>query len=305
VARSALVAVVLLGFVATSARAQDDVEEEARQLFMDGAERFSAEEYAGALESFTASYALRQVPIVLFNMAQTLRLLGRDAQALLAYERYLLEETDLDPERAAAIDETMNELRARLAGVRLLVTMPGVEVRVGTRLLGTSPFPDVLWVEPGRQTFTATREGYRDATRTTTLRAGSEHDVRLGMEEIPPEGTIVVEANVDTATVEIDGRDYGRVPVEAQLSPGEYEVEVDASGYRGWDRDVTLGDEQRLELLAELEVRDPIAGKWWFWAALGGAVAVGLAIVLGVTLKPEPPQPLEGDIVDTVQALRW
>ena len=72
---------------------------------------------------------------------------------------------------------------------------PGVEVRVGERLLGTSPFPERVWVTPGSRRFEATKENHEPATRTVELRAGEEATVRLAPQALPAEGTLVVTAS--------------------------------------------------------------------------------------------------------------
>ncbi|HJL01621.1 MAG TPA: PEGA domain-containing protein [Polyangiaceae bacterium LLY-WYZ-15_(1-7)] len=302
--RSALLALVLLGALAPGPLAAQDAEDEeaqARELFIEGAHAYQAEDYDTALEAFTRSYAIRPVPVVLFNLAQTLRFLGRAAEAVDAFDRYLETEDEVPEERRVAIEDAVAELRAELAPVRLIVDTPGVEVRVGERLLGTSPFPERVWVTPGSRRFEATKENHEPATRTVELRAGEEATVRLAPQALPAEGTLVVTASVDPAVVSVGERRIGETPLELPYPAGELEVEVEAPGYRSFAEVVELADGQRLELHAELTPRLRLAEKWWFWATLGGVVVLGVVAALAATL-PADTQPLEGTL-PTVRAL--
>src|SRR5690349_19002839 len=62
---------------------------EARRHFETGAALFQARNYDGALAEFEESYRIRAVPVVLFNIAQTLKLLERYEEAIETYQRYL------------------------------------------------------------------------------------------------------------------------------------------------------------------------------------------------------------------------
>jgi hypothetical protein len=61
----------------------------ARDLFRDGVQLFASGDYAGALSKFQAAYAVVPHPAVLYNIATCEERLGRDQDALAAYQQYL------------------------------------------------------------------------------------------------------------------------------------------------------------------------------------------------------------------------
>ena len=132
----------------------------------------------------------------------------------------------------------------------------------------------------------------------------------------PPPATILVTANVDGASVSIDGVDIGETPVAAEeLVEGTHEVMVTRRGYVATRRRVELapGEQERVDVtLREIgaeavaaaggpayegngdpssEWREPepagdVTGEWWFWTLIGvgAAVLIGVAIGIGVAV---------------------
>lgn len=171
------------------ATAQDqDGDELARSLFLEGAQRYQAGDYQAAANAFEASYAERPVPVVLFNLAQALRFLDRPTEAVEAFQQYLQSEDTIPEERAAAIDVAIAELESQLAMVSLHVTPAGAHVSVDGRDLGQAPLPEAVRVDPGSHRFQA-RQGERMAERTIDLAPGDRPTLRLAI--APPE--VVVE----------------------------------------------------------------------------------------------------------------
>lgn len=297
---SLLVATVVQG--ATFARAQED---DARALFRRGAEAYADERYPEALEAFEASYRAREVPVVLFNLAQTLRALDRPAEAIEAYRRYLRTDAELDEQRRAAVDAVIAELAPRVSFVRLEVFPDGAEVRVDGRVLGSAPFDDRVAIDPGERRFEANADGHVAAARTVTLEVGERATVRLALREEAPSGTLRLRANVAGASVAVDEEPRGVTldtePLELRLSIGRHELTVEADGHRTHSERFELARDEVRELDVTLARRESLAGKWWLWAGVGGAVVVGVVIALAVALSGGA-DPLEGTL-PTVEAL--
>ena len=91
-------------------------EAHARELFHEGNELVDQSRYLEALEKYQAAYELWNNPKIKLNMAASLRALGRDAEALEAYE-YYLREADPSAERRAEIQVICTELEWRLGRV--------------------------------------------------------------------------------------------------------------------------------------------------------------------------------------------
>ncbi|MCB9624516.1 MAG: PEGA domain-containing protein [Sandaracinus sp.] len=138
----------------------------------------------------------------------------------------------------------------------------------------------------------------------------------------PPPARLVVAVDVDGATVEVDGAAIGQSPLApVELAPGPHEVTVRARGHEDFARRVEVTAEGarvdvRLTPAADeaarlaaadqgttfdtVETDDPLWKKWWLWAAVGGAVVVGLVVGIAVAASggegggggfPVPPIP--------------
>src|SRR5688500_2544013 len=83
----------VLALVATPVRAQepsvDSRRDEAKRRFERGALHHEAGEYDLAIADFQAAYALSHAPLLIFNIAQSLRLKGDCAAAAAEYRRFV------------------------------------------------------------------------------------------------------------------------------------------------------------------------------------------------------------------------
>lgn len=76
-----------------------------------GVAAYKARDYARAITAFQAAYELRQLPRLLFNLAQAERQQGDAAAALVHYERYLRLDPDLGPAERREVEEYIAKLR--------------------------------------------------------------------------------------------------------------------------------------------------------------------------------------------------
>jgi tetratricopeptide (TPR) repeat protein len=101
-------------------------EAEAAALFRAGEARYHGNDAAGALKLFEASYRLVPVPLLLVDIAQCLRKLGRDREAAEAYRRFL-ESRSGGRRLRAEVFEALDQLGGR--GERAVAS----DVRAGAR----------------------------------------------------------------------------------------------------------------------------------------------------------------------------
>ena len=278
-------------------------EDRARAHFETGAVLYSDENYEGALAAFEESYRLRAVPVVLFNIAQTLRRLNRYSEAIEAYERYLREEPDLPADRRAAVRSTIAELRRALAPITVDTDIEGVTIEVDGRVVGATPLTEPLELAAGVRAIVARRDGYVTVREEVRVVGGQPQMLSLRMPQADTAGTLTVESNVDGALVRIDGVEVGAAPASRRLGQGGHSVEVEADGYDVFRQEVVLAARQQRVLFAELEVAREVHEEWWFWTAVG-AVVVG-AVVIGAVVASSAGQadPIPGSL-GTVAALR-
>ena len=125
----------------TPAGAQDSAAEDPAALhFQAGVERFRSQDYAGALDEFQASFDLRPVSMLRYNLGICHDQLRHLVQARNELGLYLAQ-TDpalVTPERRAEVETMLAELDRKLALVELPVAPLGADLLVdGTRVAGT------------------------------------------------------------------------------------------------------------------------------------------------------------------------
>lgn len=281
--------------------AQDD-EARARQLFLEGAEHYAAEEYAAAAESFAASHAIRPVPVVLFNLAQALRFAGHPGAALRAFEAYLVAEDDPGASRRQAVEAAIAELQGEVGSVQLALTpdqpvsltVDGLEIEVD----GRQPFA----VGPGTHELRITAEGREPIVRSVEVTSGRTAVVRLRLGALP--ATLAVASATEGARVTLNGEPLGDAPIEDQVDSGEHTLVITAPGHERLERVITLAPGETLRLDLDLEVRHRLRDRWWVWAIVGGGAALALGLALAIGLPQRDPDPLEGTL-PTIQAITW
>lgn len=115
-------------------------------------------------------------------------------------------------------------------------------------------------------------------------------------------GVVQLKLDPDAARARVDGYE---VATTAHLDPGEHKLEVRADGYKLFSDTFTLAEAERLTLrvalvpvapepaprlqlsAAEQPVESPrIYERWWFWTAIGVAVAGGVVATLVLTSDP-------------------
>lgn len=293
--------------VATPRTTRADDASEARELFQSGASMFQMGNYDGALTEFQASFRLRPAPVVLFNIAQVLKLLFRYDEAIEAYERYLELDRNATADRREAVHDTIRELRRAIAPVTIVVEPADAEVRVDDRPVGRSPLTRPLSLAPGTRRITASRDGYAAETREIEVLSGRALEVRLVLEpESRGTAELVVEApeGIADARVSIDGDDVGTPPVRRAVSVGGHTVEVRADGFEPFVREIVVAPGQTRTVRPALEVDDgSVTSSWWFWTGVVVVVAGGTAATLWA-LDASTDEPLSGTL-GTVEALRW
>jgi tetratricopeptide (TPR) repeat protein len=107
-----LLAMALLFAGAARAEPKDADAERARLLYVEGKVHYASGRYDEAIAAFERSYALSQLPALLFNLAQAHRLagVGHCRRALALYKSYLVAVPQ--PENEAEVQERISEMQA-------------------------------------------------------------------------------------------------------------------------------------------------------------------------------------------------
>ena len=302
--RALVIAAALMTLaVPRAARAQADVEE-ARRHFEAGVALFAEGNHEAALAELKASYALRASPVVLYNMAQTLKLLLRYEESIAAYRRYLDEGgSALPAERRRAVEVTIERLRAGTGYVVVDCAPVGSTVRIDGRTVGTTPMNGPISVAAGRRVVEATQRGRLPARREIVLTGRAVERLCLRMPSALGSGSLRVSASTSDALVSIDGQPIGHAPLEHRITGGSHRLEVTADGYDPFAAEISIVADQRRSLRVELN-RRTIFQSWWFWT-LTGAVVLGGAATVFVLTRPEEAPAINGNVPPGSVTAAW
>jgi hypothetical protein len=281
---------------------------EARALFERGKEAMNEGRFAEARELFERSLERAPRASVAFNLAASLRGMGRPKASHDLLRRMLAGKFgELPPEKRAQVEELARETRRDIA--KLTVVARGatdIELSVdGVRVTKLKPGqPFTLEVDPGERVIGLSAKLHQPVERRVMLAPGESERVSatLALSRAARRATLVVIATKDSHEVEIQGVGKARGRIERRLDPGRYVVRLHApEGER--EREVLL--EPATSHRVELE--PPASGVLaspWFWTG-AGVLAVG-AVVGGYFLFSDRERdPVTDSEFQRVETLRW
>jgi hypothetical protein len=114
----------------------------------------------------------------------------------------------------------------------------------------------------------------------------------------------VIDVDVGSATVNIDGRTVSRGGFDAPVAAGPHQLRVEADGYQRFDRRLVLapGTTERVNVQLD-EESSGVLSSWWFWTGAAVLVVGGATAVYFVT-RQDDPEPDRGSLGFVVEALR-
>jgi hypothetical protein len=187
---AALIGLVLCGGRSSRADAPADTPvHQAGEHFERGVRLYEEQDWRAALIEFERAYALIARFQVLFNVAQCRYQLQDYAGALSAFERYLADggskvsEGDRDRVRT-----TIEDLRGRVAQVRVEADVSGAEITVDDVLAGTTPLSAPVVVSEGRRKIAASKPGREPVTRVVDVAGRDSIAVKLVLPPLAASG---------------------------------------------------------------------------------------------------------------------
>jgi hypothetical protein len=192
--RLALVLAAALSFHSAPCRAQgDDALAGARHLFTEAVADQDARRFEVALAKFRQVAAVRETANVRYRIASCLDALGRQAEALAAYDAVVRLGAQ-DPASADAVQASRArgaQLEASVA--RLTVVVPpdapaDTEIRIDDALVDRASTAGSLPLSPGRHTLRATASGRSPFEAAVQLAAGGRITLAVTLQPVEPSG---------------------------------------------------------------------------------------------------------------------
>ncbi len=137
-----------------------------------------------ALVLFRQAYEAQADPGYLYNIATELQTLGRDVEAIDAFDRFLRDAQGIAPEFIADAHQQRKDLRQRLGELGIHCNQDDARVSVDNEDRGVTPKDQPLYVTPGSHRITLTKDGFQPWTTTVVATKGSHAFVEATLQSL-------------------------------------------------------------------------------------------------------------------------
>ncbi|MBX3273110.1 MAG: PEGA domain-containing protein [Sandaracinaceae bacterium] len=319
------IALVLAGVAAASGPHPARADRAAEARFHDelGRQHYAARRYEAALREFFAQHRLAPSGRILFNIALCFERLRRSDQAFLFFAEYLATSDDDDLDRRGFAEEAVRRIEPTLALVEVTSDPPGATIHIDRREAGSyGTTPRLLPVPAGARRIELVLEGHAPAFVQVEGRVGERVAATSRLERIlgrveltAPEGST---AQIRDATGAVAHE--APAPLSVELPPGDYTIEVFASGHEPWRGLARVTPNESTPVVAQPVGLPPPTGELTVTSSTAGALvdidgeAAGFApAVLGALsvgthrIRVGHPGlvPWEGDVEITATERAW
>ena len=259
--RLILAMVALAAVLASVPAAAQGVADEANLLFRRGAQFFKVGKHEDALLSFLGSNRLVRNKNALFNIGLCYLRSAQYSEAFRFFSEYVKE--PLTEVEQATVRKYVEEIRPRLALVKVTSTPPGAAIFIDRKDLGArGTTPSTFALAPGPHTIYVELPAHANEQSAVQAVTGQEAALALPLRRVL--GTVEIVGSPADAEVRVD-RDHGPpggvIPARLRLSPGRHALYISRDGYHSArsDIEVTGGSSARVDVL--LEKLPPAPGK--------------------------------------------
>ena len=257
----ALIVLVALAVEATTPAPTPADKQKATALLREGNALYKQGDYTGALEKFQDAYAAVPSPKLLFNIGQAERDLGRNVEAIEAFDKFLTSAPDASPKALAEARAQVAELQKKVGRLQILCETTGATITLDGKDVGVAPLPSVLWTTPGRHMIAVTHPSGAPGITHAEVVAGGLQTVKVKLSPVTPVAPPPVAMNPAPAAT--------APPAVAEPKPAPLHGAPGDGAPPSTDEDSALGR------------------RWtWAWVATGSAVLfAGSAAVIGYGAK--------------------
>jgi hypothetical protein len=289
-------AYALAGLLLSATSALAEPKQEAKEHFAKGQAAYQKDDYAQAVEEFTAAYALDPAPVYLYNAAVAYELWGKKDKAAEFYAKYYpfapkgKEKLDLEAKIIALGGKVPSDPEAKPGANRIKIdSQPsGAEVWLEEKkgqAAGKTPLE--VEIEPGKHALIFVLPGYVVSTRSVEVsrdKALTEFTAELvkdpsskGGESAPSPAdkggepaapvagavTVSIQTNIVGAQVFLDDKARGvagLTPYQASLTPGEHTLIIEKEGYEPLSHKLSVSAEGASQVVS-LELQRSTYGR--------------------------------------------
>lgn len=164
------------------------------------------------------------------------------------------------------------------------VSIDGVEV-------GNAPY-DAASLTAGKHTFEISASGYVTKKVTKEIEYKGTTTVDVTLEKEKHEGYLAIETGVADAQIKLDNKILGTGTFRGPVPSGGHRLSILADGYKPYDSDVTVLDNQTRTVSVKLEKNS----KTWLWLTGAGVLVAGASVGGYFLFRPKDEQPVPGTI---------
>lgn len=164
-----------------------DAEKELARLLDDAKKNFKAGQYDKAREQAAAAYKLKADYATLLLLAQAEAKSNKPRDAAEHVEVFLRENKAASADDRQTAQKLFEEVTAKLATWTVKVSVDGAEVYLDNKLVGKSPLPGPLFVDPNTHEVEARKEGFKPEKEMLVASPNTESDSTLVMKPVPVE----------------------------------------------------------------------------------------------------------------------
>jgi hypothetical protein len=288
-------AVILLAPIAAIAQ---NTNAEARAAFEHGVSALDEGRYREAVELLERSRAIRDVPVVEYNLGLAYRGIGRYRDAIASFEHFLAHpDPGSAPAEIETVRHTVAELRSALVTLDVHVTPSQAVVHVDGHPLELANGSAL--VDPGPHVIEVSADGFTTERRDMNLARGGHQQLELALRPSGGPAHLVVVPSVASAVTRIDGFRHPTAIVDVELPAGEHSISIRAQGYEPFERSVVMPATGLVRVEAPLARVGHTPLMLPIGIAAGGVLVVG-GVILGAVLLTQPHNGLPHTTLPTI-----
>jgi hypothetical protein len=180
---------LLAGLTTHTAHADTPPQEgrvDAKALMQSGVRLFEAKDYLGALAVFKDAYSRFPSAKILLNIATTLTLLDRKADAANAYQRYI-DTPDSDPLKRPDVVLVLADLDRVLGRLEITVTPEDAEVQINDGEWVPAANVKLFRIPQGAFTVRARKDKFQSEAKSANIIIGEKAAIVIAMTALPEE----------------------------------------------------------------------------------------------------------------------